>query len=129
SFRYLLRAEEPKCRHEPLVTLGDSLALFRQWVSASGVAGEKFDVGAYEIEIINLTEVDAQGRWRTEVFATDHLGDAVIRLYERYAELLTDGPARAIAAATARSVAAGLRAPPPRPLAPLFFTPPPGPRP
>src|SRR5207253_313187 len=36
---------------------------------------------------------------------SDHLGDAVARLYERYAELLPDGPARARAAATARSVA------------------------
>src|SRR5205823_6141632 len=33
------------------------------------------------------------------------LGDAVALLYERYAELLPDGPARARAAATARSVA------------------------
>src|SRR5262249_39313018 len=111
SFRYLLRAEEPRCRHEPLVTLGDSLALFRQWVSASGVAGEKFDVGAYEIEMVNLTEVDEQGRWRTEIFATDHLGDAVARLYERYAELLPEGAERDGAAATARSVA-GVLGPP-----------------
>src|SRR5262249_16554280 len=36
----------------------------------------------------------------------DRLGDAVVRLYERYADLLPDGPARARAAATARSVAA-----------------------
>jgi len=31
------------------------------------------------------------------------LGDAVVRLYERYAELLPDGPERTRAAATARS--------------------------
>ena len=42
----------------------------------------------------------------SEIFAADRLGDAVARLYERYAELLPDGPARARAAATARSVAA-----------------------
>ena len=29
-----------------------------------------------------------------EFFAADHLGDAIARLYERYAELLPDGPAR-----------------------------------
>src|SRR5262249_51490904 len=69
SFRYLLRAEEPTCRHELLATLGDSLALFRQSTSAAGFAGGTFDVGAYEKEIINLLEVDAQGRWRAEVFA------------------------------------------------------------
>src|SRR5205823_12885121 len=55
-------------------------------------------------EVIGLIEVDAQGRRaRTEVFAVDRLGDAVARSYERYADLLPDGPARARAAATARS--------------------------
>ncbi len=76
-------------------------------MSASGFAGGKFDVGAYERDEIILIEVDAQGRRRRlEVFAADRLGDAVARLYERYAELLPDGPARDRAAATARSVAA-----------------------
>src|SRR5262249_49787800 len=42
---------------------------------------------------------------RVEVFALDHLGDAVKRLYERYAELLPDGDAGARATATARSIA------------------------
>jgi class 3 adenylate cyclase len=112
SFRYLLRAEEPTCRSEPLASLGDSLALFRQSISASGFAGATFDVGAYKRETIGLTEVDAQGRQRrAEGFAVDHLGDAVVRLYERYAELLPEGPARARAAATARSVAALLGSP------------------
>src|SRR5206468_5442842 len=50
---------------------------------------------------------DAHGRRRrAELFATDRLGDAIVRLYERYAELLPDGPARARAVATARSAAA-----------------------
>src|SRR5262249_33735830 len=106
SLRYLLRAEGPRCRHEPLATLGDSLALFRQSMSARGFAGGTFDVGAYQREVIHLTEVGAQGRWRSEDFATDRLGDAIVRLYERYAELLPEGPMRACAAATARSVAA-----------------------
>src|SRR5262249_9394260 len=66
SFRYLLRAQEPTCRHEPLAPLGDSLGLFRQSTSACGFAGGTFDVGAYEKEIISLQEVDAQGRWRAE---------------------------------------------------------------
>ena len=38
--------------------------------------------------------------------AVEHLGDAIVRLYERYAELLPDGPEQARAAATAHSVAA-----------------------
>src|SRR5262245_37093114 len=106
SLRYLLRAEEPTCRHEPLATLGDSLALFRQSISGTGFAGGTFDVGAYRKEIVGVTEADVQGRRRwAEIFAVDHLGDAIVRLYERYAELLPEGPARARAAATARSVA------------------------
>src|SRR5262249_380144 len=73
---------------------------------ASGLAQGKFDVGAYEMEALDLIEVDAEARGRrVERFAPDHLGDAVARLYERYAELLPDGPARTLAAATARPVA------------------------
>src|SRR5262249_34962195 len=75
------------------------------WASASALSSAKFDVGAYEMENVLLIEVDTQGRRRTEVFAAARLSDAVARLYERYADLLPDGPARARAAATARSVA------------------------
>jgi hypothetical protein len=56
--------------------------------------------------------VDARGQnRRAELFAPDRLGDAVARLYERYAELLPDGGARTRAAATARSVTALLGPP------------------
>ena len=73
-------------------------------VSASALASRKFDVGAYDIEKIDVVEVDAQGRARrVEDFAPDHLGDAVARLYERYAELLTDGPAHDRAAGMGRA--------------------------
>src|SRR5262249_43779458 len=86
--------------------LGDSLALSRWSMSARGLAGSTFDVGPYEIEQINVTEVDAEGRTRRgEIFANDRLGHAIVRLYERYAELLPEGPARTRAAATALSVA------------------------
>ena len=44
--------------------------------------------------------VDEPAAWRSEVFAADQLGAAVARLYERYAELLPEGPARERAAAT-----------------------------
>src|SRR5262249_42834183 len=102
-----LGARDGAMAFEPLATLGDSLALCRQWISASGAAGKKFDVGAYEVELVVLIEVDEQGRRRrSEHFAADRLGDATVRLYERYAELLPDGPAHERAAATARSVAA-----------------------
>jgi hypothetical protein len=107
TWRYLLKAPDPACRNEPLATLGESLALCRTATSGSGFTGGKFDVGAYEMQHVALIEVDAHGRRRqTEVFEVDRLGDAVTRLYERYADLLPDGPARARAAATARSVAA-----------------------
>src|SRR5262249_2912972 len=110
--RSLLRSQDPTCRNEPLAALGDRLALCRRLVSASGVAGRTFDVGAYEREEITLIEVDGQGRERrAEVFAADRLGDAIARLYERYADSLPDGPARARAAATARSVAQWLLGP------------------
>src|SRR5262249_1973915 len=61
SLRSLLSAEAPTSRHEPLATLGDTLALWRVSWSASGLAQGKFDVGAYPAEVIDLGEVDAQG--------------------------------------------------------------------
>src|SRR5262249_46247202 len=108
SFRFLMRARGPALRLEPLATLGDSLALFRQSVSTiANDSIEEFDFGATELEYIVVFEVNPQERVRwTEVFAADRLGDAVARLYERYANLLAAGPARDRAAATARSVAA-----------------------
>src|SRR5207245_838021 len=42
SFRSLLKAQDPTCRHEPLATLGESLGLFSLSWSASGAAGGKF---------------------------------------------------------------------------------------
>jgi hypothetical protein len=102
----LLSAEGPLHRHRPLATLGDSLALCRLSTSASGFSGAKFDVGAYQIDAIFLIEVDAEGRHRpVGRFPADRLGDAIVRLYERYAELLPDGPERDRAGAVARSVA------------------------
>src|SRR5262249_17402073 len=107
SLRSMLRVPGLTHRHEHLATLGASLGLFRLSVSASAVAGEKFDVGAYEIEEIDVVEVDAQGRGRrVEDFAPDRLGDALVRLYERYAEIRPEGPERERATVAARSAAA-----------------------
>ncbi|HJQ82991.1 MAG TPA: nuclear transport factor 2 family protein [Candidatus Binatia bacterium] len=106
SMRHLLRAADLTYGHEPLASLGDSLALFRLSMSASGVAGGDFDVGPYAMEQIILDEADAEERGRVvERFPPDRLGDAVVRLYERYADLL-HGPERIRAAATARAAAA-----------------------
>src|SRR5262249_15361272 len=107
TWRSLLKARDPSYRHEPLATLGTSLALCRLSTAARGCAGGAFDVAAYDREDLLVIEVDANGRrqWQ-EAFAADRVGDAVVRLYERYAELLPAGPERERAAATARSVAA-----------------------
>ncbi len=106
AYKALLRAEDLTFTHEPIATLGDSLALCRGSLSF-GVAedhAERF--GATINDTINLIEVDAHGlRARTEFFAVDRLGDAVARLYERYADLVSEGLDRDRAAATARSVA------------------------
>jgi class 3 adenylate cyclase/ketosteroid isomerase-like protein len=104
SFRSLIDARDARCSHETLATLGDELALCHFSASASGLVGGRMDVGAYEKRELHVSEVDAGGRRRRgEVFATEHLGDAIARLYERHAELLPEGPERERAAATARS--------------------------
>ncbi len=104
--RELLRGPEVAVAQEPLAILGDALALFRSVLSGSAASEQQFDVGPYEIRSLMLVEVGSLGRRRrTETFAEDHLGDAIARLYERYAELLPEGPARTRAAATARTVA------------------------
>jgi ketosteroid isomerase-like protein len=98
-------------RLDPLATLGDSLALFRMSASLVAFVADDFDVGAVEMEKIVLIEVDADERQcRVEFFVLDRLGDAVVRLFERYAERLPDGPERTRATATARSLAAHLGA-------------------
>jgi class 3 adenylate cyclase len=107
SWTSFLDAKDFALTLEPLATLGPLLALHRRAVSASGVVRGGVEVGAYERGQINVVEVDAEGRRvRTECFSMHNLGDAVARLYERYAELLPESPERRRAAATARSVAA-----------------------
>ena len=110
----LIRAESPTVRSEPLASLGDSIALFRSSMSfnALGDAGEVGPFGAVAREEIVLVEAGPTGHHRrVETFATDHLADAVARLYERHAESLPDGPARTRAAATARVVSVLMAAP------------------
>src|SRR5262245_27537253 len=78
SYRGLLHAEHPTSRRELLATLGDSLALCRQVMSASRFAGATFDVGAYERDELAVIQVDSNGRLRwAEVFTDDRLGNAV----------------------------------------------------
>ncbi|MCX5738834.1 MAG: hypothetical protein NTZ61_10140, partial [Proteobacteria bacterium] len=108
-FESLYRAEDLVIGNELLATLGDSLALSRTSTSVSALADYDVDFGAIRIDTHVVTEVDAHGRHRrVEIFADDHLADAIARLYERYAELLPAGPERERAAMAARAVAAVL---------------------
>jgi len=101
----LWRGRDARIGSEPLAALGDAVCLFRRVVAAHGTGGGRFDVGAYEREDIALYEIDEHqhGR-RIEIFAVDHLGDAVARLYARHAALLPEGPRRRRAAGAARSI-------------------------
>ena len=109
SLQRLFRSHDPHYQAEPLATLGEFLLLVRRRSGAAGAASPRYDVGAYENEAIQLFEVDASGLCRrAEVFAADQFGNAIVRLYERYAELLPDGLERARAAVTARALAYSL---------------------
>ncbi len=111
SIQRLFRSRDSHYEVEPLATLGESLLLIRRRYHAAGAASGRYDVGAYENEGIQLFEVNEVGLCRhAEVFASNRLGDAIVRLYERYAELLPEGPARERAAATARAMGAQIRA-------------------
>jgi class 3 adenylate cyclase len=92
---------------EALAALGDRLALLRQSLSLPGVKlDEHVWFGRSEVELFTVLDVDEAGRRnRVESFASDHLAHAVSRLYERYAELQPEGPERARAMTTARSIA------------------------
>ena len=112
SLQRLFRSRDPLYEVGPLATVGEFLLLVRRRSSASGAASGPYDVGAYENEAIQLFEVDESGLCcRAEVFAADRLANAIARLYERYAELLPEGPERQHAAATARSFGVMLTSP------------------
>ncbi|MGH7291038.1 MAG: nuclear transport factor 2 family protein, partial [Myxococcota bacterium] len=105
GLRMLLGAENLVFELDALATLGEALVLCHYAVSARGVSHAQADIGPFGSEEILLIEVDEQGRSRRiEFFASEHLSDAVVRLYERYAEILPDGRARARASAIAHSV-------------------------
>src|SRR5262249_16250388 len=91
----LLQSPDLAYQQPRLATLGDALVLSRISLSASGASGRRFDVGAYEADLLVVTEVDEQGlQRRGELFAGDRLGEAVVRLYERHAELSPAGAER-----------------------------------
>jgi ketosteroid isomerase-like protein len=107
SIERMLRLPNFEFRIEVLATLGESLCLARRRVTASGTAGGRFDVAEYEMDHIGLMEADEHGCLRlSEIFASDHLGEAIVRLYELYAESLPEGPERSRAAGIARALSA-----------------------
>ena len=97
----MLRAKSLRFSHELVATLGESLALCRGSLSLDELAeddGVSFGESTYEFYV--LIEGDADRYRRVEQFAIEHLGQAVVRLYERYAEVLPNGHARTRATVT-----------------------------
>jgi hypothetical protein len=108
TWRGAMRATRFEFRQEMLASLGDTLALDRHVTTVEGLRDPAMaGFGLSEFHELSLLEVDAEGRWlRSEIFAADRLADGIVRLYERYAELLPEGEERTRAGATARSLAA-----------------------
>ena len=106
SMRRLFRSNHPYYEAEEIAALGEFLVLVHRRYGAGSASNDRYDVGAYENEAIQLFEVDERGLCcRSEVFAADRVGDAIVRLYERYADPLPEGAARTRAQSTARTVA------------------------
>ncbi len=106
SIDRMLRLPNLGFRMELLATLGEGLCLARRRVTASGTGGGRFDVAEFEQDHLVLTDLGADGVWNSEVFAADRLSDAILRLYERHADLQPEGPARERANETARTIRA-----------------------
>jgi class 3 adenylate cyclase len=105
TWRSILKAAHLEFRGETLATLGDALALDRHTIVVEGFTEPHLaDVGRMEHEEIAVIETDDAGRWlRVELFAAEHLDDAMIRLYEIHAARLPEGPARDRGTAAARA--------------------------
>ena len=107
TWRSALKAGRLDFRQETLASLGDTLALDRHVTSVEGMTEADFaEVGLAEFDEISLIQADERARFlHVEIFAADRLGEAITRLYQRYAELLPEGSARNRAAAVAQHVA------------------------
>jgi len=105
SWKSMFRAEHVTYRREVLATLGDSLELWRHWISVSGLTDTAMQsFGLSDFEEIVIGEDDGNGRYRRfEIFPAHQLGQAIARLYERHAEILPDGPERVRAMRIART--------------------------
>ncbi len=108
--RLLFGSRAPGYAFEMMGTLGDALALGRTLWSLDTVVDDVVpSTGPVHYSDLALWEVDDQGRRRrVELFAAEHLGEAIARLYARHAELLPAGAGRRRAARIFDSVAARL---------------------
>jgi class 3 adenylate cyclase/tetratricopeptide (TPR) repeat protein len=107
SVRRFLRSRAPFYEMEPIATLGETFVLTRRRWGAAGAVSTNCDVGPYHNEVLHACELDQGGLLgHSEIFAVQNLNDAVVWLYERYAQNLPEGSARDRAAAVARSAAA-----------------------
>ncbi|HXC51516.1 MAG TPA: adenylate/guanylate cyclase domain-containing protein, partial [Candidatus Limnocylindrales bacterium] len=98
---------DSKWSYESLTPLGESLAVCRLCITTTGSSVDTASIGATDVAYVQVVEADNMGRARrVEIFAEDKLGEALVRLYERYAGQQPEGPARASAAQVARSIAA-----------------------
>ncbi|HEY2775371.1 MAG TPA: adenylate/guanylate cyclase domain-containing protein [Candidatus Binatia bacterium] len=103
----IVESETATLPYEPLATLGESLLVCRVRSTSTGSTVGTATIGATDVPYIEVINADEAGRARRiYIFGEDKLGEAIVCLYERYAELQPDGPARNRAAQVARSVAA-----------------------
>jgi len=107
TWRSMFRAAEMSRRQETVASLGDRLALAHHTIRLEGFTEEHIAaLGTVDIDEVVLFEIDDSGRTRRfDLFPVEKLGDALVRMYERHAELLPEGPESERAAATARAVA------------------------
>src|SRR5262249_24470118 len=108
TWRSIARTGRRTGGHVPLATIGESLVL-RQMDLKFASFGEHHlaEWGDSEFDWILITEIDPEAGClvRSEFFAADQLAAAIVRLYERDAELLPEGSARANAEHVARTMA------------------------
>ncbi|MFN2375302.1 MAG: AAA family ATPase [Candidatus Binatia bacterium] len=107
TWRSMFRATKMDRRQEEIATLGNDLAVGRHTIALEGFAENHLSAfGSVEINEVVLTEADAAGRIRRfELFSSDRLGAALIRMYELHAEGQDDADAARRARGIARALA------------------------
>jgi hypothetical protein len=108
---FIESGEAVRVESEPIASLGDRLALSRIRVAMAGAELRRMSLGEFEIDELTVATVDEHGRLVQIVgYPARRLGDALVALYERYAELV-GAEDRARATVTAASLKAMYGAP------------------